>query len=85
MSDEYLGDPWTTATELKMRAADPQGTIISLITNEAGAILLAKGIVPAYLKQQCREALEWCCTEARTPPADQSLFEGGDPDRPASG
>lgn len=76
MSDhEYLGEPWTTLTEMKLRSSDPQGTIISLVTNEAGALLLMRGIVPAYLKQQCKEALEWCCTEARAPESERSLFD----------
>lgn len=63
--NEYLGDPWTIGTELRMRAKNPDALLISLLTDEAGAILIAQGKVPAYLRQQALEALEWSATPAR--------------------
>lgn len=72
---EYLGEPWTTLTEMRLRSDSPKQMILSFITNEAGALLLLKGIVTADIKRQCKEALEWCCTEERVAPHERSLFD----------
>jgi hypothetical protein len=54
---------------------DPKVQLISLMTDEAGAALIARGIVPAYVRQQAKEALEWCCTAERAPAHDKPLFD----------
>jgi hypothetical protein len=74
MSNEYIGDPWTMDTEIRLRR-DPNVTMIYLLTDEAGARLISQGIVPAYLKQQASSALEWSCTAEREPEHGPSLFD----------
>lgn len=66
MSTEYLHDPWTIGIEMKLRQ-NPAVQLITLMVDEAGALLISKGTVPAYVKQQAKDALTWCCTEERTP------------------
>lgn len=73
--NEYIGDPWTLWTEINMRAANPNVFMISLLMDEAGALLIAKGIVPAYVQQQAQDALTWAGTEERTPEHQRSIFE----------
>jgi len=43
----------------------PGVTLISLLTDEAGALMLRRGEVPEYIKQQCQDALDWCATDYR--------------------
>jgi hypothetical protein len=73
--NEYIGDPWTIGTEVRLRAANPNVFMISLLVDEAGALLIAKGIVPAYVQQQAKDALTWAATEERTPEHQRSIFE----------
>lgn len=61
--------PWTTqphlvGVEATLRVR-PNVMLISLLTDEAGALMLRRGEVPEYLKQQCQDALDWCATEYR--------------------
>jgi hypothetical protein len=56
--------PWQLATEDALR--DRPGIMwVSLLTDEIGCAWLARGEVPAYLKRQAEDALEWCATEER--------------------
>ncbi len=72
----YRGDPWTTGAEIKLRAEGGNGvTLITLLTDEAGAHLIAQGVVPAYVKEQCVRALEWCCVDERTPEHERLPLE----------
>jgi hypothetical protein len=43
----------------------PGVMLLSLLTDEAGALMLRRGEVPEYIKQQCEDALEWCGTDQR--------------------
>jgi hypothetical protein len=56
--------PWQLAVEDELRAR-PGVMFISLLTDEAGCVWLARGEVPAYLRQQARDALAWCATDTR--------------------
>ena len=43
----------------------PGVTLVSLLTDEAGCLMLRRGEVPEYIKAQCEGALDWCATEFR--------------------
>lgn len=74
MSDAYNGEPWTVGVEIQLRRK-PHVQMVSLLTDEAGASLIAKGILPAYVQQQAKDALEWLCTEERAPEHERGLFD----------
>lgn len=43
----------------------PGVILISLLTDEAGALMIRRGEVPEYLKQQAADALDWAATDYR--------------------
>lgn len=57
-------EPWHAETEIELLDR-PGVCFISLLTDECGCLLLAKGIIPDYLKRQAQKALEWSATEER--------------------
>jgi len=56
--------PWQLKVEDELRHR-PGVTFISLLTDEAGAAWIARGEVPAYMRQQALDALAWCASEER--------------------
>jgi hypothetical protein len=66
--------PWQLSTEDQLR--DRPGVVwVHLLTDEVGCAWLARGEIPAYLRQQAIDALAWCATEERgvvkLPPKDR--------------
>lgn len=57
-------EPWHAETEIELLDR-PGVCFIHLLTDECGCLLLAKGIIPEYLKRQAQSALEWSATEER--------------------
>ena len=57
-------EPWHAEFELELRDR-PGIEMVTLLTDECGCLLLADGIIPAYLQRQARAALNWNATENR--------------------
>lgn len=56
--------PWQLRTEDQLR--DRPGVVfVHLLTDEIGLQWIIRGEIPAYLKDQARDALAWLATEER--------------------
>ena len=64
-------EPWLTAKQAELDAT-PGSMRVYLLVSEEGAELIANGILPRYVIEQARSALEWCCVEARKPFHEQT-------------
>ena len=57
-------EPWHAETEIELLER-PGVCFIHLLTDECGCLLLAKGIIPEYLRRQAEYALAWNATQER--------------------
>jgi hypothetical protein len=43
----------------------PGVMLVSLLTDEAGCLMMRRGEIPEYIKEQIERALAWCATDYR--------------------
>lgn len=59
-------NPWLLLKQVELDAT-PDAVRIFLLTDELGAQCIARGILPQYVIDQAKDALQWCATEERLP------------------
>ena len=57
-------DPHLLAKQLELDAA-PHSSRVYLLVDELGLACVANGVLPGYVQQQARDAMQWFQTDAR--------------------
>jgi hypothetical protein len=57
-------DPHLLAKQLELSAA-PHSARVYLLVDELGLACVANGVLPGYVQQQARDAMQWFATDAR--------------------
>ena len=60
----FTNQPHLVGVEAKLRER-PGVMLISLLTDEAGCLMMRGGEIPEYVYEQIDKALAWCATDER--------------------